>query len=160
MGIKGLDTLADVVEVIANPKKYEEKITEIKKLVAQYTEAAEAVVALAAVNDYTQNIKKREEESKLLLEAAKADAKEIVANAKGKASKMEEANIARQVELNKIENDLSARQSKLEEEARNQTAEAAALIKWKEELDQRALKLTQDEAVLAEKQAKLKAALA
>lgn len=160
MGIKGLDTFMDVAEVIANPKKYEAKVAEIRKLVDQYTEAAEAVVALANVNDYTQNIKKREEESKHILDAAKVDAAAIVASAKKRADEMADKSRAKEAELAKVENDLMARQAKIDKEVEAQATDALAISEWKAKLDQRETALAAAEQVLEAKQAKLKAALA
>lgn len=82
---KGLENLADVLDMIKDPTKYTAKLEELQKATAQYTESVEAVVKLSQVNDYTQSIKEREEESKQVLANAKAEAAALVAKAQADA---------------------------------------------------------------------------
>jgi DNA repair exonuclease SbcCD ATPase subunit len=160
MAIKGLDSFLDVVEVLGNPKKYQDKINEIKAATKQYTEVVEAVVALAGVNDYTENIKKRDEETKILLTEAKEKALSITAEAKAKAAE----------KLKKIDE----MEDSLRKQADTLLAETTRLEALKAELDKQQAEIKEEKAylaartsdlavanqALAEKQAKLKAALA
>jgi len=160
MAIKGLDSFLDVVEVLGNPKKYQDKINEIKAATKQYTEVVEAVVALAGVNDYTENIKKRDEETKILLTEAKEKAVAITAGARTEAAQ----------KLKKIED----MEDGLRKQADSLLAESTRLAALKEELAKQQLEISEAKAylaaresdlvvanqALAEKQAKLKAALA
>ena len=83
--IKGFDSFQEVLDLIKNPDKFDSKVKELNVIVDRYTEAVEAVTKLSEVNEYTQSIKVREEESKKTLEEAKAQAAHIVAVAKAEA---------------------------------------------------------------------------
>jgi len=85
---KGLESFLEVLELIKNPDKYDAKVAELKAATAQYTASVEAVVALSQVNQYTQSIRQREEDSKKALEDAKAEAAALVVAAKAKADGM------------------------------------------------------------------------
>ena len=85
---KGLESFLEVLELIKNPAKFDAKIAELKAATAQYTASVEAVVALSNVNDYTMSIRKREEESKKVLEDAKNEASTLVAKAKSEATEL------------------------------------------------------------------------
>jgi chromosome segregation ATPase len=157
---KGLDSFLDVVEILGNPSKYKEKIDTLKAATKQYTEVVEAVVALASVNDYTANIKKRDEETKILLTEAKEKAVAITAEAKTKAAeklkKLEEReeNIRKDFDFLTLESDRLAKQA---EELKKQQAD---VVEAKAYIAAREADLAAANRVLAEKQAKLKAALA
>jgi len=83
---KGLENLADVLDMIKNPAKYAAKLEELQKATAQYTASVEAVVKLSQVNDYTQSILQREEDSKKALADAQAEAAALVAKAQAEAA--------------------------------------------------------------------------
>ena len=156
---KGLDTFLEVVDVISDPKKYQAKVDELKQLTANYVTAIESVVALASVNDYTQNIRKREESSKIELETARKDAAEIRAKAR-EWKEAQEASIRNsQNAIQKENQNIKALLDAAKVESANQAKEAAAIMSWKIELDARENKLAQAEQELAVRQAKLKAAL-
>ena len=159
MSVKGLDSFLDVFEVVKDPKKYEDKVEELKVLTAQYREVVEAVVALAGVNDYTKNIKEREESSKKEVEEAKQQANDIRNAATEKAKQKLATLVTREAVV-----------SKAEEEVANKLKEFGILVdeyeKRKKALDEQQAflatqeeKLRDSERVLAERQAKLAAAL-
>jgi hypothetical protein len=85
---KGLESFLEVLDLIKNPDKYDAKVAELKAATEQYTASVEAVVALSQVNQYTQSIRQREEDSKKALEDAKAEADALVVAAKAKADGM------------------------------------------------------------------------
>lgn len=123
MSVRGLDDFISVVNVVSNPDKYTEKVNELKGLIANYTEAIEAVVKLADVNEYTQNIRTREEQSKAELESAKKEAQDIKAKAReySRSEKDKIAGIiqdlnARKVELDNQENAIKAKYKKFLDE--------------------------------------------
>lgn len=85
---KGMDSFLDILELIKNPAKFDAKVQELNQATKQYTASVEAVVSLAAVNDYTQSIRKREEESKQILSDARTEAASELAKARAKASEV------------------------------------------------------------------------
>ena len=85
---KGLESFFEVLNLIKNPDKYDTKIAELKAVTAQYTASVEAVVALSNVQQYTQSIRQREEDSKKALEDAKAEATALAVSGRTKADKM------------------------------------------------------------------------
>jgi cell division septum initiation protein DivIVA len=86
--IKGLDSFQEILELIKNPSKFDAKVNELQLVVGRYTAAVEAVTKLSEVNEYTQSIRQREEDSKKALEDAKAEADTLVVAAKAKADGM------------------------------------------------------------------------
>lgn len=99
MAFKGLEDFFSVVDLLNNPDKYKSKVEELKALTASYTEAIEAVVKLADVNDYTENIRYRNELSIKELEKAKEEA----TNIRGKATEF----------ANKVKKDISEKERTL-----------------------------------------------
>jgi cell division septum initiation protein DivIVA len=83
--IKGLDNFMEILDVLKDPNKYDAKIQELVEQTKRYTEAVEGVTKLSEVNEYTQSIKTREEESKKVLAEAKAEANALVVQAQAKA---------------------------------------------------------------------------
>ena len=156
---KGLDTFLEVVDVISDPKKYQAKVDELKQLTANYVTAIESVVALASVNDYTQNIRKREESSKIELENARNDAADIRSKAREWKAAQEAKFAAEEASIRKANEDIKFLMDATQAEAANQAKEAAAIAVWKTELQAKEDRLAMAEQELAVRQAKLKAAL-
>lgn len=143
MAVKGLDNLLDVIDLVKNSDKYDAKIAELKEQTAKYQEVIEAVVKLSAVNEYTQNISKREAESKALLEAAKAEAGSITSEAKAnaavlKAKNKELVSKAEAVVAAAVERELAVaeKQAAVEEAAKAVAADKEKLAKEREALAQ------------------------
>ena len=157
--IKGLDTFLDVVDVLKNADKYGAKVEELKALAAHYTEAVEAVVALASVNDYTVNIKKREEESKAELVAARAEALKIKESAKAKAAEISDKAAVTIATANKAENDNNVRSTMLDSKAQQIEDHKKLLEDLASDLEQRERNLQKAEAEVADRLAKLKAVM-
>jgi hypothetical protein len=72
--VKGFDSFQEVLDLIKNPAKFDNKVKELEVVIDRYTQAVEAVTKLSEVNEYTQSIKAREEESKQVLADAKTEA--------------------------------------------------------------------------------------
>lgn len=156
MSVRGLDDFISVVNLLSNPDKYTEKVNELKGLIANYTEAIEAVVKLADVNEYTQNIRTREEQSKAELESARKEAQDIKAKArdyfnseKDKVAGLTQDLNARKVELDNQENAIKIKYRKfLEEKNANESKEKElasreeALVKGNKDLADRIKKLS------------------
>lgn len=159
MGVKGLDSFLDVFEVVKDPKKYEEKVEELKVLTAQYREVVEAVVALAGVNDYTKNIKEREESSKKELDDAKEQANTIRNSANEKAKQKLATLVTREALVSKSEEQVSTKLKEIGLLADECEKRKKALDEQQAYIELQAEKLRDAERILAERQAKLAAAL-
>ena len=83
--VKGFDSFQEVLDLIKNPAKFDSKVKELEVVIDRYTQAVEAVTKLSQVNEYTQSIKAREEESKQVLADAKVEAAALVAKAQADA---------------------------------------------------------------------------
>ena len=158
-GFKGLDTLETFLEIVRDPKQYQEKVAEIRKSINDYKVVVEAVVELSKVNEYANNIRYREEETKTVLNNARQQATNIIADATSKANQLKEEaeQLKKEVKDKLNEKTLLVASIKKQEEAlvleRQQLKQNAEMLAKKEN------ELFQLEQVLAERKQKLLNAL-
>ena len=160
MSVRGLDSLAEIIDLLKNPAKYDAKMAELRGEIDRYHAAIESVTKLSEVNEYTLNIREK---------SAKIDA-EYAAH----QEKVNKELAALADEVKQAKKKLKDRELKLEEQekqakevgeqqlliAKEQTAFAEKLEKKSVELTQREAKLDELEKELAERKAKLLAAFA
>lgn len=87
MSIRGLDSLAEIIDLLKNPSKFDAKMTELRGEISRYHEAIESVTKLADVNDYTLNIREKSKQVDLLLEKTKIDSVALMESIKQEAAK-------------------------------------------------------------------------
>jgi purine-nucleoside phosphorylase len=158
-GIKGLESFTDVLEILKDPSKYEAKLKEIKKATADYEVVVNAVVDLSKVNDYTNNIRFREEESKHTLQSAKVQAEKILADALGKAE-VTRVEVEKMLsEANEFKNLNKHVNKELKDQLKAVQDEKVALDRMAVDLENKALALDTLEKELVDKRTKLLNAL-
>ncbi len=155
MAIRGLESLAEVLDLIKNPSKYEAKLKEIQDQVAKYTEVIESVTKLSEVNEYTLNIREKSAKADKLLADAQVSAAKIQADAKESADKdREEAKVIltkakerdkiskdKEAFLNKALDDLAAGQKGLAEDKARLSIKEQELADLAKELEDRRQRL-------------------
>lgn len=157
--VTGLDSFFDVLAIVKDPVKYEAKVGELQKLIAQYTEVVEAVVALGAVNDYTQNIKKREEETKSILEHAKQDAKDTIAKTNAKVEKLMQVALDKEAEVAVKVQQLGVAEEKFAGLQKDFDTAVEQLKAEKQQLEQEKKQFNEEKDAFAQRQKKLEEAL-
>jgi superfamily I DNA/RNA helicase len=159
MSVRGLDSLAEVIDLLKNPAKYDAKLSELRAEVGRYHAAIESVVKLDSVNEYTQNIRVKSAQVDELLETTQETTAKMLSDAKAEVEKSKaEAKSKKEV--------LAAKEKLLEEKLAKAEQEAAELAKEKlrQSDEQQALNKKKDELDalakdLAERKAKLLAAI-
>lgn len=159
MSVKGLDDFIAVVQILSNPEKYTEKVNELKALIANYTEAIEAVVKLADVNDYTENIRVREAQSKAELEAARIEAADIKRKAKEYEDASKKAIKEKQLALTLAEKSLDETSMKVRERETECEKESENLRKEYNKFQADKLAFEEEQRVFADKVKKLTEAM-
>lgn len=156
---KGLDALEDILAIVKDPSKAEAILKEIRKATEDYTTAIEAVVKLSDVNDYTLNIRKKNEEAEAAVANAKVVAQGMIDKARNYA---EETKLSVSEQLSQV----SIAKSELENKERNLTAmtkdldtRMAVCIKFEEDLRNMQVQLQAERNEFEQRRSKLMAAI-
>jgi chromosome segregation ATPase len=157
--IRGLDSFEAVLELVKNPKAFEDKAAELRKITDTYHAAIESVVKLDSVNEYTLNIKNKSAQVDQLLERAQQESAKILADAKVESEKAKEEVKQKRDALSKKEKLVADREASVAvaeqslKQAQDKLALAEVAVAAKEE------KLVALEKDLNERKAKLLAAI-
>ena len=159
MSVRGIQDLADLIDLLKNPAKYDEKISQLRGEIERYNAAIESVVKLDSVNEYTINIKNKSEAIDKEYEQAKANSAQLLA-----ATKLEVE--AAKAEIKKAQDKIKAKELLIKATEETQLANAKYQTEFAEKLEKKANELSAKEAQLdalekelAERKAKLLAAL-
>lgn len=158
-GFKGLDTLETFLEIVRDPKQYQEKVAEIRKSINDYKVVVEAVVELSKVNEYANNIRYREEETKTVLNNARQQATSIIADATFQANKLKEEATQLKKEVKDKLNEQTNLVASIKKQEEALVLERQQLKQNAEMLAKKENELFQLEQVLAERKQKLLNAL-
>lgn len=154
---KGLETFFDVLDIIKDPKKFQEYVEALQEETRKYKEVVEAVVELSKVNEYTMNIREREELSKTALQDAKAQVKALLEKTQAQVEKRQEAVAEKEQVLANKEASLATLSKELADKNAQLASQQVELEKQRESLASRTEAVQKLQAELDEKLAKLRA---
>ncbi len=148
--MRNYDVFFEVFEVIKNPKKYQDKITELENHYNAYKGAVEAVTKLSDVNEYVNSIALKEAKAKETLELAQKEATAVVGQARGQADQLltEAGEVATKAKA--IQSDAIARERKVAEVEKLLEGKQKEFLNWETNLKNKevALQTLQEELEL------------
>jgi vacuolar-type H+-ATPase subunit H len=148
--MRNYDVFFEVFEVIKNPKKYQDKITELENHYNAYKGAVEAVTKLSDVNEYVNSIALKEAKAKETLELAQKEATAVVGQARGQADQLltEAGEVATKAKT--IQADAIARERKVAEAEKLLEGKQKEFLNWETNLKNKevALQTLQEELEL------------
>jgi chromosome segregation ATPase len=159
MSVRGIQDLADLIDLLKNPAKYDDKISQLRGEIERYNAAIESVVKLDSVNEYTINIKNKSAQVDQLLERAQQESAKILADAKAESDKAKEETKQKREALSKKEKLVADREASVAvaEQSLKQAQDKLALVEAA--VAAKEVKLTDLEKDLNERKAKLLAAI-
>lgn len=157
--LKGIDSFFEVLAIVSDPTKFKAKIEELQTEAKKYQDVVEAVVKLSEVNDYIKTIKERDISSKLALDKANADATAILAKASEDAVALGAKAKEAMKKAKEFEQAVAAREAVIATAERTISARTDAIAKANADLAQRQAMQADVEQSLADRKAKLMAAM-
>jgi len=157
--MRGLDAFSDVLDLVRNADKYEEKVKQLTSLLKQIQDASGGAAALAKA-------KELETAAERVLASAREEAAKIVADAKDSAARMQENLAVKEAELRQRKSEVNdlAFKSKLAQEdatkAQEKVAKDAAEVETqRKNLEVALLRLAEKEAQVNERLEKLRSVM-
>ncbi len=159
MSVRGLDSLAEVIDLLKNPAKYDAKMNELREEVGRYHAAIESVVQLESVNEYTQNIREKSAQVDKLLADTQETTTRLIAEAKAEAEKLKAEAKAKKEIVSAKEKQVAEKLAKLEQDQAELSKAQAKSVEVAAALQSKAIALDVLAKELDERKAKLLAAL-
>jgi len=157
--MRGLDAFSDVLDLVRNADKYEEKVKQLTSLLKQIQDASGGAAALAKA-------KELETAAERVLASAREEAAKIVADAKDSAARMQENLAVKEAELRQRKsevNDLAFKSKRAQEDAtkaQEKVAKDAAEVETqRKNLEVALLRLAEKEAQVNERLEKLRSVM-